>query len=77
MEAKLHHGVRKPARTVDILPELKHNALTSGRTFADGGYTTVLTPTHVLIYNAEDSDSLLLQTDKDAILHGWGEPGGL
>ena len=77
MEAKLHHDVREPARTVDILPELKHNALISGSKFADGGYTTVLTPTHVLIYNAEDVNTLLLQIDKEAILRGWREPGGL
>ena len=59
-EGKLHHNIREPARTVNILPELKHNSLLSGSKFADGGYTTVLTPTHVLIYNAEDVDSLLL-----------------
>ena len=71
MEAKLHHDVREPARTVDILPELKHNALISGSEFSDSTYTTVLTPTHILIYNAKDVDSLLLQIDTDSILCGW------
>ena len=77
MEAKLHYNVRKPARTVDIIPELKHNALISGSKSTDGGYTTVLTPTHVLIYNAEDVNSLLLQIDKEAILRSWRELGRL
>ena len=45
--AKLHHNVREPARTVDMVPALKHNSLISGPKFADANYVTVLTPTEV------------------------------
>ena len=66
--AKLHHKVREPARTVDMVPALKHNSLISGPKFADANYVTVLTPNEVLIYDGND---LKISTSKDAILRGW------
>ena len=75
MQAKLHHQVREPARTVDIVPGLKHNSLLSASKFADANYITVLTPTEVLIYDGED---LKMTVSTDAVLRGWrDEPSGL
>ena len=66
--AKLHHDVREPAKTVDMVPALKHNSLISGPKFADANYVTVLTPTEVLIYDAR---GLKISTSKEAIIRGW------
>ena len=41
-QATLHHQVHNPARTVDIVPGLKHNSLLSASKFADANYITVL-----------------------------------
>jgi len=62
-QSKLHHEVREPARTIDILPDLKHNSLISGPKFADANYVTILTPTEVLIY---DNDNLTISVSKEA-----------
>jgi len=67
-KAKLHHEVREPARTVDMVPELKQNSLLSGPKFADANYITILTPTEVLIY---DAHGLKITTNKEAVLRGW------
>ena len=73
--SKLHHEVREPARTVDMVPGLKHNSLLSGPKFADANYITLLTPTEVLIYDGQD---LKITTSKEAILRGWRDkPSGL
>ena len=66
--AKLHLQLREPARTVDMVPELKHNSLISASKFADANYITILTPTEVLIY---DGTELKLEINKDAVLRGW------
>ena len=72
---KLKHNVRKPARTVDMVPALKHNSLISGSKFADANYITVLTPSEVLIY---DGTNLQMTINKEAILRGWRDkPSGL
>ena len=73
-QAKLKLNVREPARTVDIVPELKHNSLISASKFADANYITILTPTEVLIY---DGNGLKLEVNHDAILQGWREASGL
>ena len=65
--AKLHHDVREPARTVDMVPALKHNSLISGPKFADANYITVLTPTEVLIY---DGRGLKISTSREAVIRG-------
>ena len=65
MEAKLHHDVREPARTVDIVPDLQHNLLLSGSKFSDANYVTILTPKEVLIYDGKD---LTITVSSEAIL---------
>ena len=73
--SKLHHNVREPARSVDMVPALKHNSLLSGPKFADANYITVLTPEEVLIFDGED---LKLSASKEAVLRGWRDiPSGL
>ena len=74
MEAKLHHNVREPARTVDIVPDLQHNSLLSASKFADANYVTILTPKEVLIYDGKD---LTITVSSEAILRGWREVNGL
>ena len=72
-EAKLHHEVRDPARTVDIVPDLKHNSLLSGSKFADANYVSILTPKEVLIYDGKD---LTITVSSEAILRGWRDDTG-
>ena len=74
VEAKLHHDVREPARTVDIVPDLQHNSLLSASKFADANYVTILTPKEVLIYDGKD---LTITVSSEAILRGWREVNGL
>ena len=69
VKAKLHHSVREPARTVDMVPYFKHNSLMSARKFADAQYITVLTPTGVLVY--DDMGDLQRSIPSTAILRGW------
>ena len=40
-EANLHHTVRDPARTVDMVPALADQSLLSGNKFAQAGYVTI------------------------------------
>ena len=69
IEANLHHIVREPARTVDIVPYLKHNSLMNARKFANAQYITVLTPTEVLVY--DDMGDLQRSISSTSILIGW------
>ena len=70
-KSKLHHLVREPARTVDIVPDLKQNSLLSASKFADANYITLLTPDEVLIY---DGNTLKMTIENYAILRGWRDP---
>ena len=65
VQEKLHHDVREPARTVDIVPALKQNYLLSGSNFSDANYVTVLTPTAVLFY---DGNYITIQVFSKSIL---------
>ena len=47
VKAKLFHMLREPARTVDVVPNLKHNSLMSDRKFANAQYITFLISTEV------------------------------
>ena len=67
-QSKLYHDVREPAKTVDMVSELKHNSLISGAKFADTNYITVLTPTEVLIYDGND---IRISVSEEEILRGW------
>ena len=40
-ETKLHHPVREPAWTVDVVPALTNQSLLSGNKFAQAGYVTI------------------------------------
>ena len=64
-EAKLHHEVQDPARTVDIVPDLKHNSLLSGSKFGDATYMSILTP--------NDGTDLTINVSSETILRGWRE----
>ncbi len=67
-------NIREPACTVDMVPGLKHNSLLRSSKFADVGYSTVLTPTAVHIYDGDVYQSI----PKDAVLRGWrNKPSGL
>ena len=68
-KTKLHYSVSEPARTVDMVPNLKHNSLRSARKFTDAQYITVLTSTEVLIY--DDMGDIQLSIYSIAILRGW------
>ena len=51
-----------------MVPQLQHNSLISGGKFADAKYSTVLTPTEVLIYDGKDTH---ISVSKGPILKGW------
>jgi hypothetical protein len=68
---KLHLNVRKPARSVNIVPALVENSLLSTNKFVEAGYTA--------IYNAEEVNFCGARTTKimvseAAILKGWRCP---
>ena len=67
-QAKLYHDVREPEKTVDMVPQLKHNSLISGGKFADANYITVLTPTELLI---NDGNYMHISVSKGSILQCW------
>ena len=67
-QAKLHHNVRKPEKTADMVPELKHNSLIRGCKTSDAKYITVLTPNEVFIYDGDDTH---ISVSKESILRGW------
>ena len=67
-QSKLYQDVHEPAKTVDMVPELKRKLLIIRGKFADEKYITVLTPTEVLIYDGND---ILISVYKEAILRGW------
>ena len=68
-KALLHHEVREPARTADVVPGLARNSLLSVIKFADAKYVTVLTSDEVLIF--DDLGDLKLTITQEAILKGW------
>ena len=40
-EAKLHHPVREPARTLDMVPALSDQSLLRRNKFSEAGYVTI------------------------------------
>ena len=48
---KTHHNVRKPARTVDMVPSLTKNSVLSGGKFAQAGYVSVCDNKEVNLYD--------------------------
>ena len=65
----LHHPLREPARSADVVPSLVRNSFLSASKFADVKYVTVLTPKEVLIY--DDLGDLQLTISQEAILKVW------
>ena len=51
--AKLHHPVRKPARTVDMVPALAGQSLLSGECFSEAGYISVCDDDEVNLYDSQ------------------------
>lgn len=70
--AKLHHKVREPARTVELVPEMKQNTLISVSKFVESGYLMVLNVEEVNIY---DGKMVKLEVNGDAIVKWWRDPG--
>ena len=68
-KARLHHPVREPARSADVVPGLVRNSLLSASKFADAKYVSVLTPEEVLIF--DDLGDLQLTISQEAVLKGW------
>ena len=54
LKSKMHHKLRYPLRTVNMVPVIKYNSLLSASKFADTNYITVLNPEEVLIYDVND-----------------------
>ena len=67
-KAFLHHTVREPEKSADVVPSLVRNLLLSAGKFADTKYVTVLTPEEVLIY--DDLGELQLTISQEEILKG-------
>ncbi len=65
--AKLHHLVRKPVRTVDIVPGLRDQSLLSGRKFAKAGYVSICNNKEVNIY---DGRTVQIFVSKAVVLKG-------
>ena len=69
--AKLHHNLREPARTVDIVPSLTDNTLISTGKFADANYFTVYDDKEVNIY---DGKTTKIYITEEAVLRGYRCP---
>ena len=66
--AKLHHHVRKTARTVDMVPSLAGQSLLSGAKFTEAGYISVCDRNEV---NLDDSRTARIVVSEEAVLKGW------
>jgi len=69
--AKLHHPIREPARTVDMVPALAENSLLSGGKFAEAGYISICDGNEVNIY---DGHTARIVVSEAAVLKGWRCP---
>ena len=63
--AKLHHPVREPARTADIVPVLADQSLFSGEIFAKVGYVLICDDAEVNIY---DGHIIKITVSEEAVL---------
>jgi hypothetical protein len=68
---KLHLNVRKPARSVDIVPALVENSLLSTNKFVEAGYTVIYDAEEVNFYDAHTTKIVVSEA---AILKGWRCP---
>ena len=69
--ANLHHPVREPPRTVDIVPGLADQSLLSGGKFAKAGYVSICDDAEVNIY---DGRTVRITVSEEAVLKGWRCP---
>ena len=69
--SKLHHPVREPARTVDIVPGIADQSLLSGEKFAKAGYVFICDDEEVNIY---DGRTIKISVSEEAVLKGWRCP---
>ena len=67
-EAQLHTNVRDPAKTVDIVPGLKHKSLLNISKFTKANCLTVFNPKEVLIFNG---DNPTIANILEPVLQGW------
>ena len=67
----MHHPVRKPARTVNIVPGLADQSLLSGGKFSKAGYVSICDNTEVNIY---DGRTVKITVSEEAVLKGWRCP---
>ena len=70
--AKLHHNLREPARTVDMVPSLTENSLLSGEKFAQARYVSVWDDKEVNLY---ESHTVKITISGEAGLKGWTPKG--
>jgi hypothetical protein len=68
---KLHHNLREPACSVNIIPSLVGNSLLSTVKMAKAGYTAIYDVEEVNFYNTTTAKITLLA---DKILKGWQCP---
>ena len=65
---KLHHPIREPARTVDMVPALAGQSLLSGAKFAEAGYILVCNGNEVNLYY---SRTARIVVSEEAVLKVW------
>ncbi len=68
---KLHLNIRKPARSVNIVPALVENSLLSTNKFVEAGYTVICDAKEANFYNARTTKIVVFEV---AILKGWRCP---
>ena len=68
---KLHHPVREPERTVDIVPGLADQSLISGEKFSKAGNVSICDDEEVNIY---DGRTVKIIVSEEAVLTGWRCP---
>ena len=65
--AKLHHPVREPSRTVDMVPSLANQSLLSGIKFVKAGYISICNGNEVNIYHGNTAHNCVSkETEKSA-----------
>ncbi len=68
---KLHHNLREPACSVNIVPSLVGNSLLSTVKMVEAGYTAIYDDKEVNFYNTATTKIIVLA---DTILKGWQCP---
>ena len=66
--AKLHHQLRKPAHTVDMVPYLVQNTLLSASKFANAEYISIYDGDKVNVY---DGHTTRIKVSEKVVLKGW------